>query len=353
MIFTQKIKIGSKYISEKSKTFVIAEIGVNHNGSISLAKKLINLAKSAGADAVKFQLFKAENLILKNVDKADYQIKNHKKNQTQYEMLEDLQVDINFLKIIKKYCVLKRIEFIVTPYDEKSLDEVIKLGISAIKVASTDTNNFKFLSKISKCKLPIIYSTGMTEMKDIEQGVKTINKFSKKLIILQCTSDYPSKNNEIHLNVISSFKKKFKCIVGFSDHTKGIGASPYAVALGAKIIEKHFTLNKNFEGPDHKASLEPKELKQLIKEIRNVEKYLGSFQKKITKSEKTNQKKMQKYIVTKKNMYKNEKLTLENLSFKRTGGIGIKSSNYRKVLNKKINRNINIDTPLKFSYLAK
>lgn len=353
MNFTQKIKIGSKYISESSKTFIIAEIGVNHNGSISLAKKLINYAKTAGADAVKFQLFKAENLILKNVDKADYQKKNHKKNQTQYEMLKNLQIDINFLKTIKKYCVLKKIEFIVTPYDEKSLEEIIKLGTSAIKVASTDTNNFKFLSKISKCKLPIIYSTGMTDMKDIEQGVRIINKFSKKLIILQCTSNYPSKNNEIHLNVISLFKKKFKCIVGFSDHTDGIGASPYAVALGAKIIEKHFTLNKNFEGPDHKASLEPKELKHLVKEIRNVEKYLGSSQKKVTKSEKSNQKKMQKYIVTARKLNKNEKLTFDNLTFKRTGGIGIKSSDYKKVLNKKINQNINIDTPLKFSYLAK
>lgn len=352
MNFKQKIKIGRKYISNNSKTFVIAEIGVNHNGSITLAKKLINYAKQAGADAVKFQLFKAENLILQNVKKADYQIKNHKKKQTQFEMLKDLQVDFDFLKIIKKYCDKKKIEFIVTPYDEKSLDEILKLGTSAIKVASTDTNNFHFLAKMAKSKLPIIYSTGMTNMKDIDEGINTIAKFSKKLIILQCTSDYPSKNKEIHLNVLSTFKKRFKCLIGFSDHTEGIGASPYAVALGAKVIEKHFTLDKKMKGPDHKASLEPNELKDLIIQIRKVEDYLGSFEKKVTKSELSNKKKMQKYIVTKKKLFKNDIITLNNISFKRTGGVGIKSSDFKIVINKKLKRSIDINKPIKYSYLV-
>lgn len=353
MNFAKKIRIGTKLITETSRTFVIAEIGVNHNGSIKLAKKMIDQAKSADADAVKFQLFKPENIILENVKKANYQIKNHKKKQTQFQMLKDLEIDIKFLKTIKEYCLKKEIEFIVTPYDDISLKEIVKLGTSAIKVASTDTNNFLFLKKISKCNLPIIYSTGMTEMKDIEEGVKTINQFSKKLIILQCTSDYPSKNDEINLNVISSFKKKFNCLIGFSDHSSGIGASPYAVALGAKIIEKHFTLNKDMDGPDHRASLEPKELKNLIKEIRIVENYLGSFEKKITKSEKSNKKKMQKFIVSKINLKKDDYISMKNICFKRTGGMGIKSSNFKAILNKRLNRNIKINTPLRLSYFSK
>ncbi|MDC3322292.1 N-acetylneuraminate synthase family protein [Alphaproteobacteria bacterium] len=351
MKFNKEIRIGKLSISSRSKTFIISEIGVNHNGSLNKAFKLIDESKKCGADAVKFQLFKADNLILKNVKKANYQIKNHKINQSQFEMLKSLEISFESLDKIRQYCEKINIIFIITPYDEKSLIDIVKLKSAAIKIASTDTNNYSFIKNVSKYNLPIIYSTGMTNMNDITEGVKTIHKYNKNLVILQCTSEYPSIESQINLNVINTYKSKFNCLVGFSDHTPGIGASPYAIACGAKVIEKHFTLDKKSSGPDHKSSLIPKEFKLLVNEIRRVELLMGSYDKIITKSEVNNQLRMQKYVVSNNNISAGSKISANDLVFKRTGGVGVKASEYKLIIGKELIKNISSNSPISFKDL--
>ena len=289
MIFSQNIKINKINISDKNRVFIIAEAGVNHSGKLSLAKKLIDLAADSGVDAIKFQNFKADQLILQNVSKAPYQKKITNPKQDQYSMLKLLEMDFKKTKALKEYCEKKKLLFLSTPFDEKSLNDLIKLNLDAYKISSTDINNPLLLKKIARLNKPIFLSTGMSLLKDVEKALKIISKFNKKIVLLQCTANYPIKDNEANLNVIKTYKKKFKILTGFSDHTSGVGASPYSVAIGVAVIEKHFTLNKSFKGPDHKASLSPKELKLFVKKIRKVEEYLGSYDKKITESEQLTQ----------------------------------------------------------------
>lgn len=335
MNFDKKIKIQNTEISEDSSTFVIAEAGVNHNGDVKLAKKLIDAAVKAGANAVKFQAFKTDSLILKNVSKAAYQKRSSDKNESQYQMLKKLELSKQENLLLKNYCQKKGIIFLTTPFDEDSLTELDQLNLPAYKVSSTDLTNIPFLIKVALKNKPIFLSTGMSYFSEVKTALSEIYKFNKQVILLHCTSNYPVAENEINLNVLKSFRKKFNILIGYSDHSVSIGAAPYAVAMGAKVIEKHFTLDKSMSGPDHKASLSPDELKNLIEEIRKVEKFLGSLEKLPTKSEIENRKKMQKCLVALKPIAKGELFTENNIIAKRTGGVGVSPIRFKSILGHK------------------
>lgn len=323
----------------KNKVFIIAEIGVNHNGSLTIAKKSIIEAKKSGADAVKFQSFKAEDLAIKSTPKVKYQI-NKKSNETHYEMLKKLELNKKKFKSIIKFCKTKNIKFISTPYDQNNAKFLLAQGVKTIKIASADLIDFQlhaFLCK--KKKIELILSTGMSNLNEINETLKFYKKTTimDNLFILQCVSNYPAQKNNQNLNVIPMFKKYFNLIPGFSDHTKGYFASTLAVAAGAKIIEKHFTLNKQMNGPDHKASMNPSEFTLFVKKIRETEKIMGSNQKFCVNEEKGMKKISRKSIVLKKTLRKGQKLSLKNITCKRPG-LGILANKYLKLIGKKVNK---------------
>ncbi|WP_035843279.1 N-acetylneuraminate synthase [Crocinitomix catalasitica] len=322
MNINKTVKIGKFVLNESNPVFIIAEAGVNHNGDLKLAKQLIDVAAEAGADAVKFQSFITEELILENVEKADYQKTTTGKLESQFSMLKKLELEVDKMKEVKLYCESKNILFLTTPFDEKSLNLLDELNLDAYKVSSTDTTNIGFIRKVASKGKPIILSTGMCSMTEVEIAVTAAREINPNVILLQCTSNYPVPDNEVNLNVITTFKRKFDMLIGFSDHTPSIGASPYAVVLGAKVVEKHFTLDKNMDGPDHKASLDPKELQMFVKEIRKVEKYLGSFEKTPSQSEIKTKSKLQKSLVAATTILKGMKFDSNNIVAKRTGGNG-------------------------------
>jgi len=334
MKFSKKINIGVNTVGEGCRVFIIAEAGVNHNGNFENAKKLVDIALEAGADGVKFQAFKTDNLILKDVKKAPYQTLTTQSGESQYEMLKKLEFSKAQNAELKKYCESKGILYLVTPFDDESLEEMDDLDLAAYKIASTDTTNLPFIKKVAAKHKPVILSTGMSFMAEVESAVKEIYPENKDLILLHCTANYPVSADEVNLNVMSSYKEKIDVIVGFSDHTEGIGASPYAVAAGAKMIEKHFTFDKDQPGPDHKASLSPSELKAFVKEIRTVEKYLGSEIKKPTLSEEKTRRSLQKCLIAKNDIKKGQPIKATDIAAKRTGGRGISPIRYKDVIGK-------------------
>ncbi|MBG15670.1 MAG: N-acetylneuraminate synthase [Crocinitomicaceae bacterium] len=305
-----------------SKVYIIAEAGVNHNGDINLAKKLIDVAVDAKVDAVKFQAFRTEHLILSNIKKAPYQIKNTGKDQSQSEMLKKLELTKNHYLELKNYCDKKNIDFLITPFDEVSLLELEQLNLKTYKIASTDTTNIPFLRKVASTGKNIILSTGMCYMDEVQKAVESILKINKNLTLMHCTANYPCKDNEVNLNVLNTYKK-FNCKLGYSDHTIGFGASLYAIPMGATVIEKHFTIDKNSSGPDHIASLDKDELFSFVQQIRKIETYLGSSKKAPTPSELKTKKSLQKCLVAKQTILKGEPLSENNMVAKRTGGNGI------------------------------
>jgi len=333
-MFNTAIKIGGKSIHSTSPVYIIAEAGVNHGGDINIAMQLIDIASEAGADAVKFQAFRTEHLILDHVEKAAYQKVTTESKESQSEMLRKLELKNEQYSILKAYCLKKNIQFLITPFDEQSLLELEEIGVDAYKVASTDTTNLPFLIKIAKTKKPILLSTGMCDMREVEAAVATIKEFNKDLILLQCTANYPIEDDEANLKVISEFKRKFSCLVGYSDHSVGIGAAPFAIPFGAVVLEKHFTINKKDAGPDHLASLDPIELANFVKLVRKVEKYIGSDIKEPTKAEKLTKKALQKYLVAKSKINAGEVFSLDNIVGKRTGGIGISPLYYKEIIGK-------------------
>jgi N,N'-diacetyllegionaminate synthase len=335
MKFNKVIKIEKNTISEHSPVFFIAEAGVNHNGSMTLAKKLIDIACEAGADAVKFQHFKTDELILKNVPKAPYQRVTTNSHESQDNMLKKLELTSKELLTLKRYCQKKGIIFLVTPFDEVSLKELEKIGMSAYKVSSTDVTNLLFLKNVAQRCIPIFLSTGMAYLEEVVMALKEIHPYNKNVILLQCTSNYPVSEQEVNLRVIPHFSRQFKIIVGYSDHTVGIKAIPYAVALGAKVIEKHFTIDRSLPGPDHRASLSPGQLKRVIQEVRKAEKYLGTSVKEPTPSELEVRKYLSKHLVAARNIQRGTRFTEDLITAKRTGGLGIPAIEYKKILNKR------------------
>lgn len=338
MKFNKEINIRDKVISASSATFIIAEAGVNHSGDMGLAKRLIDLAFEAGADAVKFQTFSAEHLILENVEKAPYQKKTTSVAESQMDMLRKLEVTKEQNLELKSYCEEKHIIFLTTPFDETSLTQIEELDLPAYKVASTDTTNLPFLKKIAKKGKPIFLSTGMTYLSEVEMALETIYEFNKDVVLLQCTANYPIKDEEANLAVIDTYKQHFDVLSGYSDHSVGIGAAPFAIPMGAKVVEKHFTLDKSLEGPDHEASLSPEELKDFVRLVKKVDAFMGTKMKVPNLSETRTRASLQKCLVASRNISKGDVFTEDNMVGKRTGGIGISPIYYKDIIGTKSNR---------------
>ncbi len=323
MQFNREIHIGSKRISEHNPSLVIAEAGVNHNGDLGRAMEMISVARDCGVDAIKFQSFITKELILSNVDMAAYQKANLNEEASQYNMLKKLEVPAEKMLELKNYAEQCGLIFLTTPFDQISLDALDMCELDAYKVASTDTTNLLFLKKIASKGKPMLLSTGMTYMSEVQYVLKELLPINQDVILLHCTSNYPTPPNEVNLEVLKTFKDMFGIITGFSDHTEGIGASPYSLMYGAKVVEKHFTLDKTLPGPDHVASLEPSELTLLVKTIRQAESYIGDDLKFPTVSELGTRASLQKSIVAARSIKKGEVFEEHDLNTKRTGGVGI------------------------------
>ncbi|AXK49636.1 N-acetylneuraminate synthase [Aliarcobacter trophiarum LMG 25534] len=316
------------------KVFIIAEAGVNHNGSIELAKKLIDVAVEAKVDAVKFQTFKAENLVSKNAQKADYQKETTSKEESQFEMIKKLELDVKTHKELISYCNSKNIMFLSTPFDHDSIELLNDLGLEIFKIPSGEITNLPYLRHIGKLNKKVILSTGMANIGEIEDAIDIlINSGTKKenITVLHANTEYPTPMEDVNLRAMLTIGNTFDIEFGYSDHTLGIEVPTAAVALGASCIEKHFTLDKTMEGPDHKASLEPDELKAMVKAVRNIEKALGNSVKKPSQSESKNKPIARKSIVAKSRIKKGEVLNENNLVIKRPGN-GISPMRWDEVI---------------------
>ena len=317
--------------------YIIAEAGVNHNGSFDLACKLVDAAKEAGAECIKFQTFKSKNLVSKNAHKADYQIESTGED-TQLNMLKKLELSYDEFVRIKKYCDKKGIVFLSTPFDFESISFLNGIDIPFWKIPSGEITNYPYLFALAKTKKPVIMSTGMCEMREIKEAVDILySNGTPEIKLLHCNTEYPTPFEDVNLRAMETLRKEFNCEVGYSDHTIGIEVSIAAAAMGAAIIEKHFSLDRNMEGPDHKASLEPYELKQMIQSIRNIEKALGTGEKRPSESEKKNITVARKSIVASKKIKCGEAFTEDNITVKRPGN-GISPMKWNEVLGMKATR---------------
>ena len=314
------VKIGDKLIGEGEPCFIVAEAGVNHNGSLKQAKKMVDAAKYAGADAVKFQTFKVENVIIKNAEKAAYQKEATSAEESQYDMIKMLELTEYNFRELADYAKKKGILFLSSPFDKESVNLLDKVNVPAFKIASGEITNFPLLKHIAKKKKPIILSTGMATLGEVEEALNVIRSEGvEDVILLHCVTSYPTKKDDVNLRVIETLKHTFKLPVGFSDHTLGITVPIAAVALGACMIEKHFTLDMNLPGPDHKASLEPDELKEMVQAIRGVEKSLGDGLKRPTKTEEEIKRIARRSVVAKVDILKGTAITEDMLDLKRPG----------------------------------
>jgi N,N'-diacetyllegionaminate synthase len=313
---SRKIRIANRLIGETEPCFIIAEAGVNHNGDVNLAKKLIDAAKEAGADAVKFQTFKAGEVVTSSAEKAGYQKETTPSEESQYDMIKKLELSGEDFEELFAYTQEKGIIFLSTPFDKGSVDLLDELGISAFKVGSGEITNFPLLKHIAKKRKPIILSTGMATLEEVKEALEVIKE---EVILLHCVSSYPARIEDMNLKAMETLRNAFKLPVGLSDHSLGITVPIAAVALGACVIEKHFTLDKNLPGPDHRASLEPEELKQMVTAIRDVEKAMGDGIKRPTKAEAENGKVVRRSIVARVDIPEGTIITQGMLDTKRPG----------------------------------
>lgn len=326
-----------------NKIFIIAEAGVNHNGSIEIAQKLVDAAVAAGADAVKFQTFKAEKLVCKNAQKAEYQMETTDKAESQFDMLKKLELTVDMHKQLISYCNQKGIMFLSTPFDIDSLEFLVQCGVDIIKIPSGEITNYPYLRAVGRTGKKVILSSGMSTLDEVRDAVKVLkDNGSKEIIVLHCNTEYPTPYADVNLKAMLTLKDELKIDVGYSDHTKGIEVPIAAAALGAMVIEKHFTLDKEMEGPDHKASLEPNELQEMVKAIRNIEIALGNGKKSPSESEKKNVGIVRKSIVARCNIIKGEKFTESNLTTKRPG-TGISPMAWNDIIGKKAERDFKED----------
>ena len=330
-------KIKDKYIGEDHPLFFIAEAGVNHNGSIDMGKQLIDIAVEAGADAVKFQTFRAEELNTKTAPKSTYHIEttgsdNH---QTWFDLLKTQEISEKMHAELIDYCIKNNIIFLSTPYGEKSADLLEKFDVPAYKIASTDTNNIPLLKHIALKGKPMILSSAMATMEEVELAVSTVRSEGlNEIAMLQCTGNYPAKLSNTNLRVMNTYKEKLNCIIGYSDHTMDLINPVAATAMGAKVYEKHFTIDRSLPGPDHRMALELDELKQTIKAIRDTELALGNPIKKVLEDEKENRMKLRKSIVTITDIRKNTIIQRNMIAIKRPGN-GIPPSEIENIIGKK------------------
>lgn len=360
-------------VTNKHRTYIIAEAGVNHNGSLELAKALIDAAAEAGADAIKFQTFKAERLVTMNARKANYQIVNDNSHDTQFEMLKALELDEESYETLMQHCKTKGIDFLSTPFDIPSAKLLIeRLQLPIIKISSGDLTNAPLLLTIARADKPVLLSTGMSTLAEIEMalGVLAFGYIHKEgrpslqafyeafcsdegqealrehVTLLHCTSEYPAPFDEVNLRVLETLKQSFHLRIGYSDHTQGIAVPLAAVAMGAVVIEKHLTLDRNLPGPDHRASLEPEELEQMVTSIRQIEQALGDPVKRLTLSEKNNRLVVRKSLVALRPVKKGEPFTEDNLTVKRPGD-GISPMHYWDWLGKLSPRDYEADEVVK------
>lgn len=322
-----------------SKTIIIAEAGVNHNGNLELAKQLIDVAAEAKVDIVKFQTFKAEKLVSKSAPKAEYQRKNISDgDDNQFKMLKQLELDHNSHIVLIDHCRKKNIQFLSTPFDTESADELEQLGISIFKIPSGEITNLPYLKHIGHKGKQVALSTGMSTMEEVEQALAVLTTSGTKLeniTVLHCNTEYPTPMEDVNLNAMITMRERFKVKTGYSDHTPGIEVPIAAVALGAIIIEKHFTLDRNMPGPDHKASLEPSELKAMVKAIRNIEAAMGNGIKIPSSSENKNKNIARKSIHLGKSLKKGDIIKEEHIIMLRPGD-GISPFEIDKVVGKKL-----------------
>lgn len=326
-----------------NKVLIIAEAGVNHNGSVELAKRMIDAAKRSGADIVKFQTGIPENVVSKYAEKAEYQKQTTGSDESQYEMINKLRISFDEFRELKKYCDTVGIEFLSTPFDLTSIDFLNSLDLKFWKIPSGEITNLPYLIKIGTTQKPVIMSTGMAELEEIKEAIWWLRKSGcPEIKLLQCNTEYPTPYEDANLRAMETLREEFGVEVGYSDHTNGIEVPIAAVAMGARIIEKHFTLDRNMEGPDHKASLEPEELKKMVDSIRNIESALGDGIKKPSLSEKKNKAIARKSIVAKRSINKGELFTEENITTKRPGD-GISPMKWFDVIGKRAIRDFKED----------
>ena len=328
--------------------FIIAEAGVNHNGSIDLAKKLIDVASASGADAVKFQTFKADNLTTKKAQKAIYQKENTDKEESQFDMLKKLELDIEAHKELISYCSNKKIIFLSSPFDHESIELLKDLGLEIFKIPSGEITNLPYLRYIGKLNKKIILSTGMSNLDEVKSALDIlINSGTKKenITVLHANTEYPTPMEDVNLKAMTTIGNELKVNFGYSDHTLGIEVDIAAVAMGASCVEKHFTLNRNMEGPDHKASLEPQELKAMVTAIRNIELALGSDVKNPSTSEIKNIKIVRKSIVAKTKIKKGDTINENNVTVKRPGN-GISPMKWDEIMDTKATKDYKEDEPI-------
>ena len=327
------------------KVFIIAEAGVNHNGSVGTAMKMVDVAIDSEADAIKFQTFKAERIVVKSAQKAEYQKETTLRSESQFEMIKKLELSVNAHKELIHYCKENGIIFLSTPFDLESVELLNNLGVEVLKIPSGEITNLPFLEKIGGLKRRLILSTGMADLEEIGNALgilKGAGTSKDNITVLHCNTEYPTPFEDVNLLAMNTIKETFNVKVGYSDHTSGIEISIAAAALGASVIEKHFTLDKGMEGPDHKASLEPDELNNMIRAIRNIESGLGNGIKKPSISERKNRSIVRKSIVAAGNIKMEEMFTKENITCKRPG-TGISPMEWDNVIGKRAKRDFKED----------
>lgn len=333
------------------KTLIIAEAGVNHNGSPDLARRLVDAAKKAGADAVKFQTFQAEKLASRTARKAAYQKKRTASGESQLEMLRALELNTKAHRMLLSHCKKAGITFLSSPFDEESADLLESLGVSLLKIPSGEITNLPFLRHVAGKKIPLILSTGMTTLGEVEEALETISSIAPIAVtLLHCVTEYPAPYEQVNLLAMETLRKAFRVPVGYSDHTPGIEVPIAAVALGAAVIEKHFTLDKNLPGPDHKASLDPDEFAQMVSAIRRVESALGDGIKRPADCERKNMAIARKSLVALRDIRPGERLTRDMVTVKRPGN-GIPPRDLEKVLGLQVVKAVGADEVLTWDKL--
>lgn len=338
-----KSKMTGKNGKLMNRIFIIAEAGVNHNGDIETAKKLVDVAVEAGADAVKFQTFKTENLVCRNASKAAYQMETTDAEESQFAMLKRLELTPDMHEELMDYCREKRIMFLSTPFDVDSLHYLVERGVELIKLPSGEITNYPLLREAAKTGKKMILSTGMSTMNEVRSAMEVLkDNGCTDITVLHCNTEYPTPYADVNLTAMQTIRKETGADVGYSDHTQGIEIPIAAAALGAKVIEKHFTLDRNMEGPDHRASLEPEELTQMVKAIRHIEAALGAGDKEPSQSERKNMAVARKSIVAGHDIKEGEIFTEENLTTKRPG-TGLSPMLWNQVMGRKAKRNFLAD----------
>lgn len=335
-----------------NRVFIIAEIGVNHNGDVSLAKKMIKAARESGCDAVKFQTFKAENLLSKKALLADYQKRNGARQaRTQFDLIKKLELSPRDFELLRDYAAQQGVIFLSTPFDEESLDFLARLELPLFKISSGELTNLPFLRKVAGKQKWIILSTGMGNMREVKEAVGAIKaQGNSKIVLLHCVTEYPAPLEEINLRAIPALRQAFDLPVGFSDHTLGMDAAIAATAMGAVVIEKHFTLDRSMPGPDQKASMEPEDFKTFVAKIRKMEQALGDGVKRPTPSEKPYINLVRKSVVAQSDIPKGSHIAERDIAIKRPG-YGIAPKDFNKVIGLKTKRNIKKDDVLMWTLL--